>query len=119
VADDGRIVGMLPHAKMLATLTERGPTARVGDAMVTDFESTRSGETLVDAFERMVRRRGSAMPVVDDGVLVGMLTVDAVSELMSIRAAMDAAQLRAAREGGAGDPFAAWPTSPRGSNLPA
>lgn len=95
VAVEGRVVGMLPHAKLLANLAERGPSARVADAMVTDFAVTRSDEALVDAFERLARSPSSSMPVIDDDMLVGMLTTEAVAELISIRAAMDAAQLRA------------------------
>jgi Zn-dependent protease len=99
VADGGRIVGMLPHARVLATLTERGPTAPVGEAMVEDFATARSDEPLVTAVERLLRSRGASIPVIDDGILVGMLTIEAITELMSIRAAMDAAQLRAHRAG--------------------
>jgi Zn-dependent protease len=110
VVEGGQVVGMLTHANVLATLTERGPMAPVAEAMTTKVYSARSDEPLVDAFERLLRSRISSMPVIDDGVLVGMLRVEAVTELMSIRAAMDAAQLRAqrvARRSGA------WPHTDR------
>jgi predicted transcriptional regulator len=114
VVEDGRVVGMLRHDRLLAILTRRGPMARVGDAMVTEFETARSDEPLVGAFERLVRSKGSSIPVVDEGMLVGLLTMESVNELMSIRAAMDAAQLRAH-----GDTAATAPWRPEGGRSAA
>ena len=120
VVDHGRLVGMLPHAKLMATLAERGAQARVADAMETHCESVRPDDALLDAFERLARTRCSSLPVVDRDVLVGMLSLEAVSELMAIRAAMDAAALRAGlatmHPGGSGSP---WRAPPRSSDLPA
>lgn len=93
VEDDG-VVGVLTRTGMVAALAEHGPGGLVEDAMQTDFAVAHSHEMLEGAFERLSQSPCPAMPVIDDGVLVGMLTTDGIGELVSIRTALDLAARR-------------------------
>jgi Zn-dependent protease len=88
VVERGRIVGLLLHADLFRALQERGEDATVASVMVTDFDIVAPGEGLDAALARVRPEKSRTLPVVNDGVLVGLLTAENVGELFMIRAAL-------------------------------
>jgi Zn-dependent protease/predicted transcriptional regulator len=88
VVERGRIVGLLLHADLFRALQERGDDATVASVMVTDFDTVSPGEGLDAALARVRPEKSRTLPVINDGVLVGLLTAENVGELFMIRAAL-------------------------------
>lgn len=86
VLDDGRIVGVLSHARLFEVLRERGEWTPVGEAMGHDFRMLRPDEPLDGALFQ-AEPGETALPVVRDGRLVGLLTAENIGELLMIRSA--------------------------------
>jgi Zn-dependent protease/CBS domain-containing protein len=88
VVDDGRIVGLLLHADLPGVLARRGPGAPVVDVMRRDFETVDSHEMLDIAFRRLQACECHTVPVLHNGLLVGLVTMDNVGEFLSVQAAL-------------------------------
>jgi len=88
VVENGRTVGVLLHADLFRALRERGAAATVGSVMVTDYDKVSSEEDLETALARVRPERWRTLPVIDDGLLVGLLTAENVGEMFMIRAAL-------------------------------
>jgi len=87
VLDQGRIVGLVTRADLLAALAERGQEARVGGIMRCDCGPVDDGEMLENAFRRMREGECGTLPVVHNGTLIGMLNLENVGEWMMIQTA--------------------------------
>lgn len=90
VVEDGRVVGILRLADLLAGIQAGGLDTLVGGAMRTDFATTSPREALHRALSRLNETGCPVMPVVDDDRLVGLLTAENVGELVMIRRAVRA-----------------------------
>jgi Zn-dependent protease/predicted transcriptional regulator len=88
VLSGGTPVGLLTRADLLQALRHSGPETPVGGVIVPDHPVAQAGEPLEDALQRMREHRRPALPVVNGGRLVGMLTLEGVSELLLVRQAM-------------------------------
>ncbi len=88
VADGGKLVGVLTRADLLTGLEKHGREAPVEEVMHRSFETAHPSEMLEQAFARLQSCNCKALPVVRDGSLVGMLTLDNVGELFAIRSAL-------------------------------
>ena len=88
VIDNGGLVGIVPHADFIKGLAEKGESAYVGDIMRREFEVVDPGEMLEYAFARLKTSDFYTMPVVKNGSLVGLLTLDNVGEFMRIQSAV-------------------------------
>ena len=98
VADDHGVVGLLSHRALLRALSERGAETRVADAMDMAPHTVDRNVALDKALEELERSDGRCLLVLDArGDLVGMLTPDAVAEVVAVREA--ARQPRAASHG--------------------
>ena len=86
VLDDGRVVGVLSHARLFDVLRERGERTPVTDAMARAFRTLRPDEPLDGALFQAEPGQ-TVMPVVRNGQLVGLVTAENIGELMMIRAA--------------------------------
>jgi CBS-domain-containing membrane protein len=75
-------------------LAQHGESARVADHMQRDICVTHVRESVDRAFERLQRHACQTMPVLRDGQLVGVLTLENVGEYVMLRTALD--QRRAA-----------------------
>jgi Zn-dependent protease/predicted transcriptional regulator len=92
VVKDGRVVGILTRTDLLKVLTQKGPDAHVIDAMQPRFETTDPSEMLESVLLRLQSSICRSLPVVRDGQLVGMLTMDNVGEFLMIQAALHGAR---------------------------
>jgi CBS domain-containing protein len=88
VLDQGRPVGMLTRADLVRALQQRGPNTPVGDVIGRDEEWVDASEPLEQAVQRMRERSRSSLPVVQHGGLVGLITLENVSDLLLVRDAL-------------------------------
>ncbi len=89
VTEDGRVIGILPHARLLRALADQGDSALVAAAMDRDFESLDANEPLDSAMAQVDPERGFTRPVMRDGILVGLLTAENLGEYLMVRAALE------------------------------
>ena len=88
VVDEGeRLVGLLTRDMLIQALSRHGRFYPVAQAMLVDFPSLAPHDTLYDAFNRMRASGTKAAPVIDEGRLVGMLSMEDISEAYSLLAA--------------------------------
>jgi len=87
VLEGGRYLGMLSRQDLIKGLREEGPTAPVGRVVRTDVEPVDAAWPLDRAWQVMRAGRHSAVPVVMRGQLVGLLTLENMSELLMVQEA--------------------------------
>ncbi|MEZ4293767.1 MAG: site-2 protease family protein [Polyangiaceae bacterium] len=91
VLDDGKLVGVLTRRGMLVALSRGGAEQPIYGAMDRDFQTADPSEMLSDALPRLRERECQTVPVERDGVVVGLLTRENISDFLAIRAARAAA----------------------------
>jgi CBS domain-containing protein len=84
VIERGRLAGMLPRTDLLTALAAHGPLYPVTFAMRRGWKQAESAEPLQTAFERLQESGGETIPVVLDGFVVGLVTLDNLDEYLSI-----------------------------------
>ncbi len=88
VVVDEQVVGVLTQSDLLTALSQRGPTAMVGEVMRRQFETAHPFETLEEVFARLQACGCHAISVTWDGRLIGMVTLDNVSEFLMVQSAL-------------------------------
>jgi predicted transcriptional regulator len=88
VVDDGRVVGLLSRQSVMKALTDGGRDVRVADVMQGDCGTVEDTDMLDKTFLRMREGGCPSLPVVHQGRLVGMVTLENVGELMMIHSAL-------------------------------
>jgi Zn-dependent protease/CBS domain-containing protein len=86
VDDEQRVVGIVLHSDLPGTLARAGAQAAVDDVMRRDFVTVDAHEMLEAAFQRLQACDCHTMPVVRDGRLTGLLTMDNIGEFLSLHA---------------------------------
>lgn len=81
VCDNDRLVGLLTYARLVETLNERDSNTAVQAIMRTDVQPVSPEESLFDVQQRMATERVDALPVVQDGRFLGLLTSRDVNEV--------------------------------------
>lgn len=74
VCEEGRLVGMLTHTGILRALKEYGPQVPVHQVMQRDFPIAGPDDDLFEIQQRMSELGAEAVPVVDAGAFLGLLT---------------------------------------------
>lgn len=92
VVTDGVVQGMLTRASLLKALAERGDQTRVGDVMDREFQQASPSEQADDVLTRLKACGCHSMPVIRDGQLLGVLTMDNVGEYVMVQAALKGAR---------------------------
>jgi Zn-dependent protease/CBS domain-containing protein len=85
---DGRLAGMLSRADLVRGLHEYGREGTVRAVMRTEGPVFAVDIAPDAAFAQLSAERGRAVPVVDEGKVVGLLTTENVMEYLMIRQAM-------------------------------
>ncbi|NBC18475.1 MAG: CBS domain-containing protein [Bacteroidetes bacterium] len=100
VVEDGHIIGVLTRKQMMQALSEQGRDARIGDIVEEGNCAVVEDTTMLrEAFERVQSAACNTLPVVRQGELVGLLTLENVGELMMISSALrQAGNQRAVRK---------------------
>jgi Zn-dependent protease/CBS domain-containing protein len=88
VLEQGRVAGVLTRSDLLAALAEHGPEYPATATMRRDFLTTDYTEMLEVAFRRLQECDCHTMPVMHEGRLAGLLTMDNLGEYFLIQAAI-------------------------------
>jgi stage IV sporulation protein FB len=81
VCDGDRVVGLVTAADVMQALQQHREHTPVAQVMRTEFPVASPLDSVYDVQQRMLEFNLSAVPVVEDGVFVGMLTSRDISEL--------------------------------------
>jgi Zn-dependent protease len=84
----GELVGVLTRNLLLRHLADRGPGTFVGEAMERRFLVADPRDMLGQALERLQTCDCHSLPVVRDGRLVGIVTMENIGELLMIEEAL-------------------------------
>jgi predicted transcriptional regulator len=94
VMDNGQFVGVLSRGELVKQLSEGRRDAPVAEVMRRDCRTVEDHARLEDSFQLMGEEGCSMLPVVRDGQLVGMLTLENVGEWMMIQSALRQSKAR-------------------------
>jgi Zn-dependent protease/CBS domain-containing protein len=90
VVDNGTIVGLLRRKQLIEALSEHDRDTPVTEVANPDFFTVDPGAPLDEVFQRMNTADCSTAPVVQNGRLVGLLTLENVGELIMVSSALEA-----------------------------
>lgn len=88
VCEEGRLIGLVTRADLLRGLKEHGPQAPIGQVMRHQFPTATPQDDLFEVRERMAKAGLEALPVVEEGRFLGLLTQQDLNEayaLVSVR----------------------------------
>lgn len=85
VGDSREILGMLTCIDLIGTATKGGNTTRVDEVMRREFQTVNVSEPAETLFAKFQSCNCHALPVVSDGCLVGMLTMEKIGEFLRMR----------------------------------
>jgi Zn-dependent protease len=88
VVENGVPVGMLRRNDLVAALNDDRRDSLVADVMSHDCESVEMSEPLQQAVEAMQKKQCTSMAVVQHARVVGLLTMENISEMMMVNAAI-------------------------------
>ena len=88
VVDNGRIEGILTQTDLLKAISAQDKKSEVSSAMQANFVTVDSLDMLDTAFSRLKDCNCHTLPVMHNGKLVGLLTMDNLGEYMRIQAAL-------------------------------
>jgi Zn-dependent protease/CBS domain-containing protein len=88
VIEQGRVTGILTGTDMLAALEEYGEDYPVKLAMRRQFPVAEPAETLEAIFQRLRECGCGTMPVLQNGRLIGLITLDNLGEYLLIEATL-------------------------------
>ncbi|MGL4462894.1 MAG: site-2 protease family protein, partial [Planctomycetia bacterium] len=98
VLDHNRIVGVLPRNVLLTAVARYGLTKPVGEVMEHEFAAVDPSAPLDVTYGRMRENGCETVPVVVDDRLVGLITLDNISEWVMVKSAINQAQNAFARD---------------------
>jgi len=88
VVRDGQVVGLLRRKQLIQALSAHDRDTPVVEVAEPDVFSTDPGAPLDEVFQQMNASDCSTVPVVEDGRLVGLLTLENVGELIMVSSAL-------------------------------
>jgi Zn-dependent protease len=88
VVQEGRLVGLLTREDLLKGLNTLGRSGRVGDAMRTTFPTVGEEEGIEAAFTKLQSAGLRTIPVVANGILYGVITMENIAEYLMVRSAL-------------------------------
>jgi Zn-dependent protease len=91
VVENGAVAGVLTRAGLLSGLAKEGREAPVTRWMEKTFRTASAGEPAEAAVARLGECKCRTLPVVSDGRLAGVLTMDNVGEYVMIESALNSA----------------------------
>ena len=97
VMADGGVAGVFSERDVIRCLAERGAAAlelTVGTVMTTPVVSVSPGDAVIGALSLMTKRRFRHLPVIDDGRLVGFVSIGDLVKYRIERIEADAAAMR-------------------------
>jgi Zn-dependent protease len=89
---NGRLAGLLGRRELVSALHAHGPATPISNAMRADVAPVQASAPLEETFQRMQTEGVPALPVIEGGGLVGLVTLDNIAEYLMVRAAMSTAE---------------------------
>jgi CBS domain-containing protein len=93
----GGVAGVMSERDVIYTLAEKGADCldgQVGDLMSTDVAACEPGTTIDSIMGLMTRRRIRHLPVLEDGQLVGIVSIGDIVKWRIAQAEREASELR-------------------------
>jgi predicted transcriptional regulator len=84
ICDGDSLVGLLTHARLIEALNNLPPETTVSNVMVRDIPSVDPQAELYRVQQRMSEENYDALPVVEDGKFLGLITSRDISELFRL-----------------------------------
>jgi Zn-dependent protease len=84
----GTVVGVLTRSALLTALARSGPTGPVNEVLQREFITAAPDEPLAALLERLPKVPCRTVPVLDAGRVIGMVTLENLGELVSVRTAL-------------------------------
>jgi stage IV sporulation protein FB len=81
VCDNGHLVGLLTYPKLVEALNERGPDVPVSEIMMSEAPTVALGDELFDVQQRFIETQLDALPVMENGRFLGLITSRDVAEV--------------------------------------
>jgi Zn-dependent protease/CBS domain-containing protein len=78
VTEGTRLIGILTRELLTETLHQKGPSIRIKDIMITDFEVVNEQTPLVDVFQKMQSTGLKVVPVLKGTELRGLITLEQI-----------------------------------------
>jgi len=88
------VMGILTRGNLLAGLQEFGPEERVTKVMHREFETAEPNEMLELVLNRLAGSSTRSMPVMQDGQLVGLVTLENLGEYLMVQNALHRRRVR-------------------------
>lgn len=88
VLDRGELVGVLTRNDLFKALGKEGREGIVRDVMSTDFRTADPRESLDRVLMRLEECNCYSMPVLENGEVVGIVTMDNLGEFLTVRSAL-------------------------------
>jgi len=99
VLEDGRLVGILTRNRLIEALSQQGLTAPIREVMLPVPLTLTPDDNLEESFQQMREKESQTVPVLDDGRLVGLLTLENIGEFLMVRNALQGPSARGGRPG--------------------
>jgi CBS domain-containing protein len=84
-----RLVGLLTRSDLMRALAQSGPEAPVAAVMHREVEIVRPNDRLETIFQSMQTHELPALPVMEDGRLVGLVNMENIGEFLMVRSALE------------------------------
>ena len=87
------LVGVLTRPSLIKALKEKGDMARVDDVMEEDFQTADPAEMMENVFIRLRECQCRSIPILRDGELVGLVTMENLGEFIMVEGAQRVVRL--------------------------
>lgn len=89
IVDQGQVLGILTRDKLVESLSDLEKETRVQEVMLRDFATVQPNDNLHKAVNVLKEKDLPILPVVENGELVGALSMDNISELFLVNKPLD------------------------------
>lgn len=89
VIEGDRLEGVLTRSNLISGLHSLGPEGKVGQVMETNFPVVNADAPFSEVYQKINESGVKAVPVIDTGRLIGMVTLEHLSEVFMLLTATD------------------------------
>ena len=88
VVESGKVVGILTRADLLTAVAQRGENIPISEVMQSEFETASPSDLLPGVLVRLAAHDCHTLPVMQNGLLVGVVTTDNLGEFLMVQNAL-------------------------------